>query len=90
MIFKNSVGVRIFIETSKPLASVIQVQMRYKKPSGATGLWNCDVANTSQILYTTQTNDLDEVGIWNLQPIVTRTGSVIPGSITQMKVEDIL
>ena len=85
-IFFQDVGIKIAVETNFSLSQATTVALLYRTPSGRNGQWNGDVINGTQILYTTQPGDLNEVGLWTIQPLVITPTESLRGEPRQLKV----
>jgi len=63
---KGDVGTVIALDTSIDISTASTAEIKYKKPSGATGTWVGSASDT-EVQYTTISGDINEVGIWSLQ-----------------------
>ena len=91
-IFKNSTGVRIIITVSgiADVSTASNIMFYYKKPSGATGFWVGSVESATSFSYATSTDDLSEVGTYELQPYFELGEWKGRGTIVTFTVQDIL
>lgn len=83
MIHVGDVGTVIRVEPSDDtdLSGASSAEIRYKKPSGATGAWTASIVSDG-VQYTTTTGDIDEAGTWYLQAYVD-LGSWVGSSTIQ-------
>ena len=89
MIFVNDSGLELVLETDISLAVAILTQVAWKSPSGLSGTWNGSPINGTQILYTTQPGNLNEVGRWELQAKVTFLTKVVHGKKVTVQVDNV-
>jgi hypothetical protein len=87
-VYKNSVGVDIIVSTGIDLTNATSTVFRVRKPSETEVTWNATVVDaTNGILrYTTTTNDLNEAGVYYLQPLVTFTNRILYGKTATFEV----
>lgn len=65
---KGDIGVSIIFDCGQSLATATVLQMKYKKPSGQTGLFYGSAYLTNYAKYpTASADDLDEAGVWAMQ-----------------------
>ena len=72
--FVGDVGVEIFIDTDLDLTDASALSIRYRKPDGTDGEWPATVYQKDGefgIRRITQTGDLDQAGVWELQVEIT-------------------
>ena len=90
--YKNTVGLKIAFELEDNTQTPYMQNGRifYKKPSGKTGFWTAQI-DGNIIFRITEFNDLDEVGIYKLQPYVEFTNGLKNyGEIVNLNVKDVL
>jgi hypothetical protein len=95
MLHVGQIGAVIRLTSTTDISSAVSYEIRFQKPSGATGSWTASLEGTTNVEYTTvDADDLDEAGPWRFQAFATygggRTGistrvsdtigSVIPAS----------
>jgi hypothetical protein len=75
---------RTYIDTSIYDSKYI----KYKKPSGVSGIWNANTcgADNTCLRFTTNSNTLNEAGTWFLQAYVEHGSEKLHGKWTQLKV----
>jgi len=66
----GDVGTKITLDLETDLTLATAALIKYRKPSGAEGQWTATVTETTKLSYTLQEGDLDEVGLWEIQPYV--------------------
>lgn len=81
--YKNQSNLRIRVSFNKDITGALVKQIKYLKPSGATGAWTATVENaTTGIIYydITSTATIDEVGTWRIWPFIQfASGREAPG-----------
>lgn len=87
MIYKNQ-SVRIELDTLIDLSTATDLEILYKKPSGATGSWTAVVSGTALVAIT-DNNDLDEVGVWRVQTKVVIDSKVKKGRGVNLRVNEL-
>ena len=83
MIF-NEQDLKIEIDTGVDLSGGSAV-IRYRKPSGTKGDWASDIDETI-VYYNATPSDINEVGLWKLQAIVTISDKVYKSKIVYQRV----
>jgi len=88
---KNYVGdygvvIKLDIGTNISAASVKSISV--KKPSGAVATWIPDIYGTNYLEYTTVSGDLDESGIWTVQPSISVGSFVGKGETSTFTIYD--
>jgi len=75
-LYKNDIGAEILLETDfVDLSTASSIKINVMKPSGTEVEWIAlQYDDTTQIIYTTVSGDLDEVGTYVLQPSIIRLG----------------
>ncbi len=92
-IYVGSKGLTIILTLDVDLSTVTSAKISYRKPSGTTGEWEAAVNTAdSSISYTTSLveNEIDEVGIWELQPYCESLNWKIYGKIVTILVRNII
>jgi len=83
---KGDIGRKIRLDAGESIVSASTIQIKYKKPSGATGTWTAEVEELTYAAYTTLAGDLDEDGPWEIQLYVEMGGAQIHGAIANFHV----
>ena len=65
-VHKDEVGTVVRLDAGVDITGASEVHIRYEKPNGMRGSWTA-AASTTYGQYTTQSGDLDIVGVWKLQ-----------------------
>lgn len=73
----------ISLDTGIDLSSATDVEIHYKKPNGDTGEWSATVSG-EKVTYKLDAGDIDRVGVWTFQPVVTIAGDLFKGSKAQI------
>jgi hypothetical protein len=70
-----------------PLEDTVTAAIAYRKPSRSLGEWPATVSGAI-VEYDATAEEIDEAGIWALQPLVTFIdGSTLPGTTVNMRIE---
>ena len=88
-IYKNQDLLTLTLETGVTVSGASSALVLYKKPSGTTGSWTGTTSGT-KVLYDVQPGDLDESGVWKIQPKVIIAGEIGYGEIKPLVVEETL
>jgi hypothetical protein len=67
------------------LAGPSNLQLKFKKPDGSTLLKSATISD-DKLSYTTVSGDIDQVGVWSLQAVITYTSNVYRSDVQQFKV----
>jgi len=62
-------GTEIILNTYEDLTGAT-VGISVQKPSGVTVVWSATVYETQKVRYTVQAGDFNEVGVYNVQPVL--------------------
>ena len=84
--------VKITLVTGVDMSGGGAAKFEYLKPDGTTtGAWTCTIAtaSTGEIYYTTGATDLDQTGVWVIQPVWYPTGCTngIPGEKVRLQID---
>ncbi len=87
---RGDVGTAIDCNMRIDVSTATLRQIKYRKPSGATGLWPATVQGTQILRYITlAASDVDEAGAWQFQPYVEKAdGRKVHGRMQTVVVED--
>ena len=86
-IFETQTLFDLILDTNVDVSTATTTDIKYTKPDGTTGTWTGAAYETTKIKYEVQTDDLDDVGIWKFQTIVTIGGRTGYGEIVQVQVD---
>ena len=84
-IFAYDIGTEILIDMQEDLSSATSITLRIQKPDKTTTTWTPTVVNTNYLQYYLQSGDVDDVGVYTIQPHLT-IGSWT-GSGTKVQIE---
>lgn len=87
-IYKDDAGTVIDLDAGEDISTATSLKIYYTKPSGATGFWTASLQGTSQLRYTTDSNDIDEAGVWTLQALVANLSGSWRGESVKVRVYD--
>ncbi len=90
MIYKGDVGTVVLLDTLSDISSATQVLIRVKKPSGVCTEWSSSVDSLTKVKYVIQSGDLNESGIYKLQPKVTMPGFTGSCDIVSIQVDPLV
>jgi hypothetical protein len=69
-----------------PMSGVTDAVIEYKKPDSTIGEWPATVTG-DKVSYKTSPTEIDDAGMWRMQPIVTlSSGDQVPGTTVSMPV----
>lgn len=85
---RGDIGTAIDCNMRIDLTASTVRQIKYRKPSGATGTWAADLAGTQSLRHITLTGDIDEAGKWQFQPYAEKPGWSGHGRMQIVEVED--
>jgi hypothetical protein len=84
-VFVGDVGTEIRLAAGQDLTEADLIHINYAKPSGQTGFW-VGYADETDGCYITQSDDLDEAGMWRLQLYVELSDWKGHGDIEELQV----
>lgn len=87
-IYQYQTGLRLEFDTDYSVANIASAIIKYEKPSGECGQWTAAIGSDT-VIYKNGflATDLDEKGLWKLQPVITNTdGKTIPCKIVEMRI----
>jgi hypothetical protein len=88
-VFVGDEGTVFTFETGVDISTSTLRTIRYKKPDGTTGTWAGSLSGTTQVTYTTQTDDIDQSGVWQFQLYVELPTWEGYGTIDTLEVFDV-
>lgn len=74
-IYMGDYGVELVLDTNIDLSGATNSRIYYRKPDDTEGYWSADVSGQN-IVYTLQTGDIDQTGIWRLHAYAELNGPV--------------
>ena len=66
----GDVGTKIKIDVQSNISNATLLRIAYSKPDGATGQWIAFLDSNTSVGYLLQAGDIDQPGIWKLQPYI--------------------
>ena len=83
IVFKTQTLLDIYSGINIDTAGATVTEILYRKPSGIKGAWTATITGSNEIMYSVQTNDIDEAGVWHMHAKVviggrTGYGEVVP------------
>lgn len=66
-VYLNDIGTKIKLDAQEDITTATLAQIRYRTPSGKTGLWVGAVEDTTFVTFITVDGTLNEVGMWKVQ-----------------------
>lgn len=73
-VYTNDVGLVIDINMGENISSATSLSLGITKPDHTTTTWTPSIQGTNYLRYTTVANDLDQAGIYFIQPAFTLGG----------------
>lgn len=86
-VFLNDIGTLIRVDVGSDITGATVHKIKYIKPDGSTGDWDATVS-TQYLQYTTVADDLNQIGEWIVQALVTTASGTWHGEITRFEVLD--
>jgi hypothetical protein len=88
-VFIGDFGTRIKIvgQDEMDLSGAVSSQIKFVKPSGASGAWPGTIVNNA-VTYFTNNDDLDEAGTWQIQAFVDLGSWSGHSTVQTMKVKE--
>jgi len=84
-VYLNDIGTLIRVDVGSDITGATVHQIKYIKPDGSTGNWDANVS-TQYLQHTTVEDDLDQIGEWIVQALVTTVSGTWHGEITRFDV----
>lgn len=86
---KGEIGKKIILNVTATITGSTVRKIYYKKPeSDTSSSWNAAEESSTSISYTTLLNDIDEVGVWELQAYVETASWKLPGEVAELTVKE--
>ena len=85
---KDDIGTVIDCNMRISLVDATLLQIKYKKPSGATGTWTGILQGTQSVRFVTIAGSIDEARAWQFQPYAEKPGWTGHGRAQTVVVED--
>ena len=84
-VFLNDIGTLINVDVGSDVTGATVHRIKYIKPDGTTDFWDATVL-TRYLQYTTVDGDLDQVGEWKIQALVTTASGTWHGEAARFDV----
>jgi hypothetical protein len=85
---RGDIGTAIDCNMRINISTATVLQVKYKKPSGAAGVWTGTLTGTESVRFVTILNSIDEAGYWSIQPYIEMATWKGHGRMQQVMVED--
>jgi hypothetical protein len=85
-VYMGDVGTVINIDCQEDISSSTLSQILVKTPRGDKKIWVATVTDLTTLTYTVVAGDLQEVGLYHLQPFVTLPGWTGKGHTVELEV----
>lgn len=86
-VFLNDIGTLIRVDVGSDVTGATVKKIKYIKPNGDSGDWDATIA-TQYLQHTTVDEDLDQVGEWIVQALVTTGSGTWHGEVTRFEVRN--
>lgn len=86
-IYRGDVGTQIVIYMAANIVSATNLSIDVRKPSGITETWTPTIFENDKLKYVIQNGDLDESGIYSVQPKMTLSGWTGSGAALSFRVD---
>lgn len=87
-VYTSDFGTVVDLDVGEDISDATTLQIKAKKPSGATTTWTATLEGTSTVRYVLESGDLDQDGIWLLQARVVSPDGTWLGETVRMRVYD--
>jgi len=87
-IYKDDVGIVVQVNMQKDITDATSISLIVEEPDGTIVTWTPTIYLTKYLRYTTTTNDLDQNGVYKIQPRLTLGDWTGSGTICQIVVQD--
>lgn len=85
-IFKQQTLLTITLDCGTSVSSSTTSRVLYKKPNGDIGYWN-GTPSGNYIIYSIQSGDIDQSGVWQFQAYAVLTGKIAYGEIVYKDIQ---
>ena len=86
-VFLNDIGTLIRVDVGSDITGATVREIKYIKPNGIKGAWTATVVE-KYLHYVTKEGDLDQIGEWIVQALVTTSLGTWHGEITRFEVQE--
>ena len=84
----DTIGKKIVLRVGMDISGASVLRIHYEKPSGTKGSWTATAESARSISHTLAASDLDEAGVWKVQPYAVVGDETIPGDIERFEVKE--
>lgn len=84
-VYLNDIGTLIKVDVGSDVTGATVHKIKFIKPDGTTDEWDATVS-TQYLQYTTVDGDLDQIGEWVVQALITTVSGTWHGEITRFEV----
>ena len=84
----NTVGKKITLNVGMDISGASALRIYYQKPSGTKGHWTAMAESARSISHTLAASDLDEAGVWKVQPYTVVDDKETYGDIERFEVRE--
>ena len=84
----DTIGKKITLNVGMDISGASALRIYYQKPSGTKGHWTATAESARSISYTLAASDLDEAGVWKVQPYAVVGDEAIYGDIERFEVRE--
>jgi len=85
-IFLNDIGTLVNVNVGTDISGATVHRIKYVKPDGTSGFWEATISNSQYLQYITIDGDLDQIGEWIIQALITTVSGTWHGEIARFKV----
>jgi hypothetical protein len=87
-IYINMVGLTIEIDMIDSIVEATNLALNVRKPDKAIVIWTPEIYDGTKFRYVTKTGDLNQPGIYIIQPSFTLSGWSGPGDPVELRIYD--
>lgn len=84
---QGDVGTLLKIDTQTDLSEMTTLRILFKRPDQTTGSWTAFLVEPTIMGYVFVSGDLNQIGIWSVQPFAESTDKVGYGEVVNFTVE---
>lgn len=74
-IYSGDYGIELVLDTNTDLSAAANTRIYYQRPDDSDGYWDAEISGEN-LVYTLQSEDIDQIGIWRLQAYAELNGPV--------------
>ena len=88
-IYKNDTGVLLKIDMQEDISDTTVTDLLVYKGEGSIATWSAEIYNSNYLSYLVSNNDLNEIGIYYVQPSITKGSKTVLGKTVSFEVFDV-